>query len=260
VLLPLQEGTRLDLQGLLARRADNREKPHSLDKECQTNITPEDFASIVQGIHFNKTAQETRCCPDTFINCNIGDREPFDLQKGRLDSDKREEGPCVVLILESPHVDEFPKDDREPGPALGRTGDWIGRYLKEILLASHLKDRAMGCQGILLVNAIQFQCSLGEARGDGGGITRNLVFTATWEQGGRAGFIARLKKALIHEGDLLINACTAGRRKAPLWGLVEDAVCGARDGRSSDLRLYHPSTWGWAKWRQPPKDQRHSKN
>lgn len=212
-------------------------------------ITPSTFASIVQMDPINKKAEEIRRCPDDFIEWSFIDGNRTELNE-RIDAEKRSDSPCVVLILESPHVDEFPEDGGRIGPALGKTGSLIGRYLGEILLATHLRDHAMECKGILLVNAVQYQCSLGESRKQGGGKTRDRVFSETWAHGGRDDFSARLK-SILHEGDLVINSCTTGNLRTPLWISVEEVVREVRNGRPSDLRLYHPSTWDWGREPQP---------
>ena len=57
------------------------------------------------------------------------------------------------MVLESPHVDEFIGNI---GPAKGFTGDMIRNFLHEVI---NLQD--VDGFGLVLINAIQHQCSLG---------------------------------------------------------------------------------------------------
>lgn len=88
------------------------------------------------------------------------------------------------------------------------------------------------------MNAIQFQCSLGAIPAR----YRDAVFLEAWEAGAKEDFTRRLQ-TFYREGDFVINACTAGNTKPPLRELVERCVIAAA-GRPSDLRTYHPATWG----------------
>lgn len=64
----------------------------------------------------------------------------------------------LVLVLESPHIEEFGVDAngllRAKGPAKGNTGVAIRSYLTRIM------DDVGDCE-LILLNAIQFRCSLG---------------------------------------------------------------------------------------------------
>ena len=78
--------------------------------------------------------------------------------KYKVDSnDKR-----VILVLESPHKDEFKIEGCklcQVGPAAGKAGSYIRKYLP--LIFSGMKD--FGARELILVNAIQFRCSLGRS-------------------------------------------------------------------------------------------------
>lgn len=203
-------------------------------------ITPEQFKFIVHGEPINAEARETRQCLDDYIGASFETAKPLNLCD-RQEVLIRPDRPCVVLILESPHIAEYPNDGGKIGPALGRTGCLICGHLGAILRA-RLCDRPRNCQGLLLINAIQYQCSLG-IRAKKGGEMRDRVFAEVWRKGGRADFIERLRQTIAHEEDLVINACTIGRGKTPLCSLVEDAIREARNDCPSDLRLYHPCNW-----------------
>lgn len=118
----------------------------------------------------------------------------------------------IILIMESPHKLEFQQSP--PKPALGPTGKNIVKYFSDIKTeitnfeATHL----------LLMNAIQFQCSLGDS-------TKTLflnkpktlrltkVFDTFWDNGGKQDFEKRLGNILkISPNSVILNACTLGER------------------------------------------------
>ena len=68
----------------------------------------------------------------------------------------------ILLILESPHTDEFP-GNKINGPAFGQTGKNINDKFIEMLNNSSIKDilpQKEICK-IIIVNAIQYACSCG---------------------------------------------------------------------------------------------------
>lgn len=68
----------------------------------------------------------------------------------------------LILVLESPHIAEFEnvKNGRlkPKGPAKGKTGIAIRSHLKEIL---DINGMELSDRELILINAIQFRCSLG---------------------------------------------------------------------------------------------------
>lgn len=173
-------------------------------------------------------------CPDQYVgllqnlNCCSKDfacRLPTDISPL---PDKR-----VLLIIESPHKKEFAAPF---GPAKGTTGELIRRYLREIIASLASEDF-----GLFLMNAIQYQCSLGHPPKN----FRDVVFPEVWHQYGRDDFIQRLRALACGYETLVINACTKGRIKDPklmLRQLVEDGIYeGLR--RASDIRITHPASW-----------------
>jgi hypothetical protein len=174
---------------------------------------------------------EGRACPDQYLGLlsEIIVKPQF---PQRLNSSQRIEHPCLVMILESPHVDEF---IGEPGPAKGFTGDMIRKFLPE---ASDL-NMAMGF-GLVLINAVQYQCSLGAVTS----MYRDQIFRAVWTQGGRENFVARLQ-AILRPSDIVMNCCTKGSDvglNKPLRSLV-DASLRAHFPDLQVLRRMHPASW-----------------
>jgi hypothetical protein len=135
----------------------------------------------------------------------------------------------VVLIMESPHTQEFVGS---PGPAKGRTGFQIRQHLTKLPLESDISTLEL-----ILVNSIQYQCSLGvNAK-----IHRDKVFRRFWEEGGQENFEERLKQ-LYSLGDVLLNCCTDGNPSKGIRNLVTSAI----HNSLGMVPLYsgpHPYSW-----------------
>lgn len=176
---------------------------------------------------------EARACPDQYVGL-ISEIEAKGTFAQRMPSSERPPGvACVLLVLESPHTAEF---DAAPAPAKGSTGANIVRFLREVP-GLHDKD----CFGLVLVNAIQFQCSLGRRTSE----VRDNVFLDVWSNGGRPDFEARLR-TLYRTGDCVVNCCTRGASVAiphPLRVYVQRAMESVLPANTVVLRRNHPSFW-----------------
>lgn len=174
---------------------------------------------------------ETRTCQDQYVGplSTVMNQHDFPFRKV---VDERPHTPCIILVMESPHKDEFTD---EVGPAKGKTGHYIRQYLADVLdCTSHHNS------GLILLNAIQNQCSLGIATDQ----YRDQVFRVAWTNGGENDFKQRLK-ATYTNGDVLLNCCTKGndfRDHTPLRDLVERAIRTALPNVVSVRRL-HPTNW-----------------
>lgn len=160
----------------------------------------------------------------------------------------------VILILESPHKDEYAEAGR-PRPANGKTGENIRDHLVGVLIGRNLlqfKQR----YALILMNAVRFPCSLGVKPK----CYRNAVFRSMWNhQVVRHDFERRLGSYWRQgEHDIIVNACTLGEetstRKA-LRRLVEGCdngsnVSGVKKVRTegSHLRVSHPCDWRITFW------------
>lgn len=174
---------------------------------------------------------ETTICPDTYVGLVSDLRSASADFPTRQESTTRPAAPCVALILESPHDKEF---KGAPGPAKGATGAQIRRHL------AHLLQGEASSFGLLLVNAVQHQCSLGLPPRK----YRDVVFSSAWAEFGRDDFMARLG-ATVRPGDFVVNACTRGTARGnstELRRLVEAAIIESL-GRPSDQKLPHPVSW-----------------
>ncbi|NCC61024.1 MAG: hypothetical protein EOM12_08785 [Verrucomicrobiae bacterium] len=169
-------------------------------------------------------------CEDQWISIEKGNRG-YELT--RDDSPNEESDvPCFILILESPHKDEFKTDSGIPQPANGSAGTNIKTHFMNSM-ATRIADKTR-CY-IYLINAIQYQCSLGltlSTTKDGkmqpnatNQETKKDVFNAIWGKGGEEKFQERLQKALniFHKSFdsplYVINSCTTSFKD-----IVQEAV------------------------------------
>lgn len=118
----------------------------------------------------------------------------------------------ISFVIESPHIHEFRIDI-----ALYPEGRYNARPLNNPSTKKYLKKMVEGPlekyfderikEGeiylFLIVNSIQYQCSLGEKTDN----YRDLLFVANWIDECKQDFINRVKK---YEADLFINSCTKG--------------------------------------------------
>lgn len=185
-------------------------------------------------------------CPDQIVG-RIGDftsgtdfPKRVDVESGATTTSNS----CVILILESPHKDEFAVDAdgvlNPIGPAHGCTGCAIRNYFGEIF-----GKIVAGCEkrDLVLVNLVQYQCSLGLSTQNEESVKDEVlsrllndkpngedVFTAEFRQ--RVALVQR-----IYKESLIVNACT----KAGGWNdRVKDALAGKSDVING---IGHPWTW-----------------
>lgn len=179
---------------------------------------------------------ELRLCPDQYVGrlSDVINHLDFPF---RVASDKRPASSCLIMVMESPHIDEFVDI---PGPAKGATGRYLRLHLVDAIDCSGLEEI-----GLILMNPVQFQCSLGEKDT---GIYRDKLFRFVWSNGGRQEFAGRLLST-FEPGDILMNCCTWGDYRgsnvesgAPLRHLVETAIREALPNVDSIKRM-HPSSW-----------------
>ncbi len=109
-------------------------------------------------------------------------------------------GKTIAVILESPHTAEFTDD--LINPAIGKTGDNLCHGFKETLPYLRLKNEMD--YRIILMNTIQYQCSLGLNTKQ----LRDRVWIKLWfDYEKRYDFINRLK---TYNPDIIVNLCTKG--------------------------------------------------
>ncbi len=156
-----------------------------------------------------------------------------------FDGPPKDHASALVLVLESPHADEF-KDPAMPRAASGATGKAIRDLLPTVVKTSGFP--ISGQVPVYVMNAIRFQCSLGRSDRT----VRDCVFRSCWERKDVSDdFKRRLLTKLIEVGgqSVVINACTSGPRGQRRRG-VEEAILDVRDRHPFVyFRLEHPSNW-----------------
>src|SRR5450830_340915 len=175
---------------------------------------------------------EVRLCPDQYVGkvTSIGANKTFQIRQPA--SERPSNQPCILLVLESPHVSEF---KGEPAPANGTTGTSIARYLR-MVPGLELTDGF----GLILINAVQQQCSLGKPPER----FRDKIFREVWAGGGQVYFAARLKR-LFRPDDIVVNCCTKGsssKTEIQLRVLVQHTIASTLL-HVSVLHRNHPSFW-----------------
>ncbi len=171
------------------------------------------------------------------------------------------------MILESPHKKEL----KTPiGPAKGKTGENIGNYLNKVFKSySSNPLRPKTKYDLILLNAIQFQCSMGLPTD----FFRTISFLGLWYQSGRSSFIERVSRLNFDKSDIVFNACTLGtkshfksifdksltkkalqeifdneniefERETGLRGIIDEVIDSIqKDKEFTFLKVNHPSNW-----------------
>lgn len=149
----------------------------------------------------------------------------------------------IVIVLESPHIDEFePKG--HPCPANGKTGRFLRSFWGKIF-GDDYNDK-----DIVLVNAIQYQCSLGFSPIDG--LIRDSVFQELLAKPCFACDFRKRVSNVICPGDIVLNACTTGRARIGKKNNKEMVSEVLGSGGWCVINVAHPASWlfQWRKVRE----------
>lgn len=137
----------------------------------------------------------------------------------------------LAIVLESPHKYEFDKD-KAIGPAMGNTGANLLGWLPQLLHVNNDIDK--DTYKVVLVNAVQYQCSLGTYTKR----YREDIFSEMWEKAiVSQDFIKRLQS---HHPSVVINACTSNGSKIRKEN-VQVAINSCKI--NINLQSSHPSSW-----------------
>ena len=204
------------------------------------SVDKSEFKAAARTILSNsRLGGEQGICPDQYVGL-ISSMKPTDSDFSERSPVKRVEGSdrSVLLVLESPHIQEF-EGNGGPGPAKGHTGRAIRTYLRGVLNWKEYEG-----WGLILINAVQYQCSHGTKPLDIE--LRNQNFRYIWGQDGRENFIDRLE-GIYRDGDVIVNACTKGAssKTGQLREMVQKALIGSKNiGKPENiLRRFHPASW-----------------
>lgn len=199
---------------------------------------------------FLPSFDEGRLCPDQYIG-NIRvvrgksttnpDPNPLNTDfrlRADLDCFKRTDQPIIILVTESPHKSEYMGDS--PRPVAGNGDGDAGRAIRELFneACSLHNFQYDGDYQLVVMNAIRYQCSLGAKTIK----FRDKVFRASWTDFGSFDFEARLRN-IYKSGDLVINACTAGKDKRKrLREMVKEMI--EKVAGHTTMEIEHPCSWG----------------
>ena len=156
----------------------------------------------------------------------------------------------ILLLLESPHKDEYKKGD--PGdpiaPAQGTTGTNIDKFLGCGLNASGMATQIGNNARVIIANPVQFQTSLWTIHK--GSLTaghcwqtlRNAVWKTLWKEYQiRREFCCRLQS---YKPNIVRNCCTGGEKG--LRGQVQSVLSECLSRFESNALTYeanHPVRW-----------------
>ncbi|MFY9183211.1 MAG: hypothetical protein WBJ45_11735 [Limnohabitans sp.] len=156
----------------------------------------------------------------------------------------------LLIILESPHVDEYKMNSDGSisaiGPANGQTGRSLRTYLDTatVEIAKQINFKTPEKFNLLLMNAVPYQCSLGKRLKGQNSRDRDAVFLNCWNYA-KEDFIERLMR-YANEKTIVINACTKGTRKRGhalnLSRQVDESVASLDLFKNSYFKRCHPSS------------------
>ena len=146
----------------------------------------------------------------------------------------------VVIILESPHKEEYKKSGAANGPAWGDTGIRFNQNFQRLINAKDIQSWInTGVHDVILINAVQYQCSFGETINPK---LRDHNWTKCFEKGCCSDLIYRLEAL---QPEILINACTKSNLNLQL--AVHSAIFTHinQGKRLFNTYIYgsHPITW-----------------
>lgn len=215
-----------------------------VDQNLQSHEKP--FHDVAQRILLQSGpyAGDFRSCPDQYVGLVESFVPEADFPE-RVCALFRGPQPCFLMVLESPHTAEFRRKrvgrwiDDDLGPAYGASGKSITKHISKVLNLENFPD-----YGLVLINAVQYQCSRATKPLDE--TLRDANFTKIWSQGGREDFNRRLS-AVHRADDVVVNSCTKGDSKVKsdeLRELVQSAIISAAlSDQTHTFRSSHPASW-----------------
>lgn len=171
----------------------------------------------------------------------------------------------IVLLLESPHKDEYTEFFAPKAPAQGSTGDNIGKEIANLLflLLNKNEYKSYGCcklknerYKLILANPVQYQTSLSilyDEKIDK--IIRNSVWKSLWNYvnvKGKKVIQEHFKNRIIkYKPCLIINSCTKDDKKNDtIYNFLVDLYAVRLMSKSHKLdempiiiNTHHPSYW-----------------
>lgn len=160
--------------------------------------------------------------------------------------------PKIIVVLESPHVDEYEakpckkdegrncpcRDYVRPAPARGMTGRNIKHYLPKIFDCEEFKTYK-----IALINPIQYQCSLGDLKS---GLKDEIFARLIKMPRYKKCFRERFAHVYDPGKDIVVNCCTDKLKNKDIVNECLKSVmyCKvANERRFCLLEMNHPCVW-----------------
>lgn len=168
-----------------------------------------------------------------------------------------EKNSSILVILESPHENEYDNKFNVKGPAQGPTGQRLYKYLAQIInkvknTNSNSLEISDGCYKVVLFNPIPFQTSLNYLHGQGLGSTdlknlRDAVWKTLWyrENDFRCTMESTLKEL---DPIIILNACTTSLKKD-----ISNVLVSCEEVKHKSFLIGHPSYWQKESHRIPEK-------
>ena len=163
----------------------------------------------------------------------------------------------IILVLESPHIDEFYlrrcstlKDCKcfinpLPAPASGRTGENTKHYLPHIFNTTIFNEYK-----VAIINPIQYQCSLGQPTSSKESKKNEAFFKLLSLENFAYGanFKKRIKNAYNPSTDLIVCCCTDGNAKYEnsklVISLINKVLSEIKGQKKFPLlKIGHPCSW-----------------
>ncbi|MGE7948164.1 hypothetical protein [Lysinibacillus sp. NPDC093688] len=165
-----------------------------------------------------------------------------------------EKNSSILVILESPHENEYDNNFNVKGPAQGITGQRVYKYLPQVveeILNTNLKIND-GSYKVVLFNPIPFQTSLNYLHKQGLNSTniknlRDAVWKTLWyrENVFRSNMESTLKEL---DPIIILNACTKSLKKE-----VSNVLKSCEEVKHKSFLIGHPSFWHTESHRTPEK-------
>ncbi len=163
--------------------------------------------------------------------------DPTDFTTGH---DNEPVGNCggIVVLLESPHHDEYDDQFNPIGPAQGKTGKYFHRYFTShvlpILLQQGLKLDLEKQYPVTLVNPVPYQASLACLLTRSEQSIKKKVWNELWKSGCNADFNKRLKS---YAPTIVLNGCTTDFKQV-VWASVTET-----SPHAQHFNISHPAGW-----------------
>lgn len=136
----------------------------------------------------------------------------------------------IVIILESPHKDEYNSSSQPIGPANGKTGKNFERIFATLIKGSIIYPAiSKSSHDVVFINAVQYQCSLGQPSNRR---EKKEILAKCFSGGAQSNDLERRLNAL--DPFAVINLCTSllCSQVASIAAKFKNYTCGT-----------HPSSW-----------------